>query len=164
MSSIDVPLKGGSFGTAKFGQTQRKDKWWLEPLLIFVGYAIFIAYANYAIINYNCGGRPCYEVPGTGYLSPMFSPLLTTNAPTWWPSYAPFFGTMLILWAPLGFRFTCYYYRGAYYKGWWADPSVVRCRRASQDLLGRAQVAAADSKRAPLFSVLRDPLHLHPGL
>src|SRR6185312_1216636 len=53
---------------------------------------------------------------------PMFSPLLTTNAPTWWPSFAPFFGTMLILWAPGGFRFTCYYYRGAYYKGWWADP------------------------------------------
>src|SRR6185437_14619541 len=122
MSSIDVPLKGGSFGTAKFGQTHRKDKWWIEPLLIFVGYAIFIVYANYAIINYNCGGQPFYEVPGTGYLSPMFSPLLTTNAPTWWPSFAPFFGTMLILWAPLGFRFTCYYYRGAYYKGWWADP------------------------------------------
>ena len=40
----------------------------------------------------------------------------------WWPSFAPFFGTTLILWAPLGFRFTCYYYRGAYYKAWWADP------------------------------------------
>ena len=23
---------------------------------------------------------------------------------------------------PLGFRFTCYYYRGAYYKAFWADP------------------------------------------
>jgi hypothetical protein len=29
---------------------------------------------------------------------------------------------MLILWAPGGFRFTCYYYRGAYYKAFWADP------------------------------------------
>ncbi|MCC6359338.1 MAG: succinate dehydrogenase, partial [Phycisphaerales bacterium] len=28
----------------------------------------------------------------------------------------------LILWAPAGFRLTCYYYRGAYYKGFWADP------------------------------------------
>jgi hypothetical protein len=28
----------------------------------------------------------------------------------------------LILWAPGGFRFTCYYYRGAYYKAFWADP------------------------------------------
>jgi hypothetical protein len=29
---------------------------------------------------------------------------------------------MLILWAPRGFRVTCYYYRGAYYKAFWADP------------------------------------------
>ena len=29
---------------------------------------------------------------------------------------------MLILWAPVGFRLTCYYYRGAYYKAFWADP------------------------------------------
>jgi hypothetical protein len=29
---------------------------------------------------------------------------------------------MLILWAPGGFRLTCYYYRGAYYKAFWADP------------------------------------------
>ncbi|MGH7701295.1 MAG: succinate dehydrogenase, partial [Gemmatimonadales bacterium] len=27
-----------------------------------------------------------------------------------------------ILWAPGGFRLTCYYYRGAYYKAFWADP------------------------------------------
>ena len=28
----------------------------------------------------------------------------------------------LVLWAPAGFRLTCYYYRGAYYKAFWADP------------------------------------------
>ena len=72
MSSIDVPLKNGGFG-----RTMRKDAWWVEPLLVFLGYALFIAYANYAIINYNCGDRPCFEVPGAGYLSPMFSPLLS---------------------------------------------------------------------------------------
>ena len=26
------------------------------------------------------------------------------------------------MWAPGGFRLTCYYYRGAYYKAFWADP------------------------------------------
>ena len=26
------------------------------------------------------------------------------------------------MWIPAGFRFTCYYYRGAYYKAFWADP------------------------------------------
>jgi hypothetical protein len=29
---------------------------------------------------------------------------------------------MLILIFPLAFRMTCYYYRGAYYKAFWADP------------------------------------------
>jgi hypothetical protein len=29
---------------------------------------------------------------------------------------------LLILPFPGGFRFTCYYYRGAYYKAFWADP------------------------------------------
>jgi hypothetical protein len=29
------------------------------------------------------------------------------------------------MWIPAGFRFTCYYYRGAYYKAFWLDP--VNC-------------------------------------
>jgi hypothetical protein len=123
MSSIDVPLKKGGFGS-----TSRTDNWWVEPLLIFLGYLSFIVYANYAVFATMCGvnaqgmPQPCYEVPGTSYLSPMYSPLLFTSAPGWWPSFIPFSAAMLILWAPAGFRFTCYYYRGAYYKGWWADP------------------------------------------
>ncbi len=118
MSSIDVPLKGSGFGS-----THRKDNWWVEPLLIFLGYLSFIIYANYAILVPTCAnGNPCYVVPGTGYLSPMYSPVLMETAPSWWPGFIPFSAAMLILWAPAGFRFTCYYYRGAYYKGWWADP------------------------------------------
>src|SRR6185369_6391802 len=112
MSSIDVPLKNGGFGS-----TMRKDAWWVEPLLVFLSYMAFIIYANYAILQNNY-----YELPGTGYLSPMYSPLLFRNAPSWWPALIPYSAAWFILWAPLGFRFTCYYYRGAYYKGFWADP------------------------------------------
>src|SRR6185437_4525413 len=53
---------------------------------------------------------------------PFYSPLLMTDKPGWWPALAPFSAAMLILWAPGGFRLTCYYYRGAYYKAFWADP------------------------------------------
>jgi hypothetical protein len=42
--------------------------------------------------------------------------------PGWIPAWIPFSPALLILWAPAGFRFTCYYYRGAYYKAFWADP------------------------------------------
>ena len=110
MPSIDVPLvKGG------FGSTARKDNWWVEPLLVFLGFSAFIVYSTWAALqgtNYEFGP----------YLSPFYSPLLMTAKPGWWPAFMPFSAAMLILWAPGGFRFTCYYYRGAYYKAFWADP------------------------------------------
>ncbi len=43
MSSIDVPLKQGTFG-----QTSRKDSWWVQPLLVFLGYMAFLVYATWA--------------------------------------------------------------------------------------------------------------------
>ena len=110
MSSIDVPLRNGGFG-----QTSRKDNWWIEPLLVFLGFSAFIVYSTWAALqgaNYSFGP----------YLSPFYSPLLMTTKPGWWPAFLPFSAAMLILWAPGGFRFTCYYYRGAYYKAFWADP------------------------------------------
>ncbi len=112
MASIDVPLKDGGFGA-----TRRTDNWWAEPLTIFLAYMAFIIYANYAILE-----NGFYELEGTNYLSPMYSPLLFRDAPSWWPAFIPYSAAWFILWAPLGFRFTCYYYRGAYYKGFWADP------------------------------------------
>src|SRR5438132_5250647 len=52
----------------------------------------------------------------------MYSPLLFNAAPSWWPAILPFSAAMFILPFPGLFRFTCYYYRGAYYKAFWADP------------------------------------------
>ena len=64
-------------------------------------------------------GRPllgtAYEVDG--YLSPLFSPLIR---PDWLPAWIS--PGLLILWIPLGFRATCYYYRKAYYRFYFADP------------------------------------------
>jgi hypothetical protein len=42
--------------------------------------------------------------------------------PAVWPSWLPFSPALLILPIPGLFRLTCYYYRGAYYKAFWADP------------------------------------------
>ena len=110
MSSIDVPLSKGGFG-----RTTRKDAWWVEPLLVFLGFSAFIVYSTWAALQ-----GTNYEFQG--YLSPFYSPLLMTSKPSWWPALLPFSAAMLILWAPGGFRLTCYYYRGAYYKAFWADP------------------------------------------
>ena len=43
---------------------------------------------------------------------------------------------MFILWAPVGFRLTCYYYRGAYYKAFWADPPACAVGEPRTSYLG----------------------------
>jgi len=106
-----------------FGQTMRKDGWWVAPLLTFIGLGSFVVYSTWAAFQ---GQHYAFG----NYLSPFYSPEIfgtSTHAlfgppPTWLPSWLPFSPALLILWAPGGFRFTCYYYRGAYYKAMWADP------------------------------------------
>ena len=118
MSSIDVPLKNGGFG-----QTSRSDLWWVQPLAVFIGLSSFIVYSTWAAFQ----GEHYTSGP---YLSPFYSPEIFGDSahswlgpkPAWWPMWMPFSPALLILWVPGGFRFTCYYYRGAYYKSFWADP------------------------------------------
>src|SRR3954463_13158780 len=106
-----------------FGRTARTDRWWVGPSLAFAGLSAFVVYATWAALQ----GAHYFSGP---YLSPFYSPELFGNSPhswfgpkpTWWPLILPFSPALLILWAPGGFRFTCYYYRGAYYKSFWADP------------------------------------------
>ena len=109
----------------KFGQTSRRDAWWVPTLATFLGFSAFIAYASWA------GYSNAHYEYGP-YLSPMYSPLLFgpsphswfggPEQPVWWPSFLRFSAAVLVLWGPVGFRLTCYYYRGAYYKSFWADP------------------------------------------
>ena len=75
-------------------------------------------------------------------MSPFYSPELFGNSshswfgpkPGWWPGWLLFSPAILILWAPGGFRFTCYYYRGAYYKAFWADPPACAVGEAAQGM------------------------------
>ncbi len=107
----------------RFGQTARKDGWWVRPLLIFVGLSCFVVYVTWAAFQ----GNHYWYGP---YLSPLYSPELFGDSshswfgakPGWWPGFLPWSPAILILWAPGLFRLTCYYYRGAYYKSFWADP------------------------------------------
>jgi len=118
MTHADVPLP-----RAHLGQTHRRDRWWVAPLATFLGLSLFIVYSTWAAFqgeHYSWGG----------YLSPFYSPELFGDSPHawfgpkpgWYPGWLPWSPAFLILWAPGGFRFTCYYYRGAYYKAFWADP------------------------------------------
>jgi len=122
---------------AGFGITARTDAWWIRPLVIFVVLSAFIIYATWAAFQ----GTHYAAGP---YLSPFYSPLLFGNSdhawfgpkPEWWPLILPFSPALLILWAPGGFRLTCYYYRGAYYKSFWADPPSCAVGEPRKKYLG----------------------------
>ena len=106
-----------------FGETTRRDSWWVTPLATFIGLSAFVVYATWAAFQ---GTHYAFG----NYLSPFYSPEIFGDSshswfgakPAFWPAFLPFSPALLILWAPGGFRFTCYYYRGAYYKAFWADP------------------------------------------
>lgn len=119
----------GTLTRRAFGETSRKDKWWVQPLVVFTGLTAFIVYTTWAAFQ---GENYFYHGNGADYLSPFYSPLLYGQEheprwigavmPSWWPSWLAFSPAFLILIGPAGMRMTCYYYRGAYYKAFWADP------------------------------------------
>jgi hypothetical protein len=130
MAQVDVPLVG-----SRFGQTSRADSWWVQPLFTFLGLGGFIVYATWGAFH----GQYFRFGP---YISPFYSPELFGDPQTSWfgaqPAWIPLWvtGAMLILWAPGGFRLTCYYYRGAYYKAFWADPPSCTVGEPRKKYLG----------------------------
>ena len=132
MTSAEATLPRRSFG-----ETMRRDAWWAQPLLIFLGFAAFIIYSTWAAFQ----GAHYHFGP---YLSPFYSPEIFGDSPHswfgskpgWWPGWLLFSPALLILWAPGGLRLTCYYYRGAYYKAMWADPPACAVGEPRKTYLG----------------------------
>jgi len=120
-----------------FLSTRRRDAWWVEPVLAFVVLGSFVAYATWAALQ----GHHYHWGP---YLSPFYSPELFGDSPhAWfgpppslWPRVLPYSPAVLILWIPGLFRLTCYYYRGAYYKSFWADPPGCAVGEPRKSYLG----------------------------
>ena len=144
MARLPLPLPQRLPPQQGFGDTRRKDAWWLQPLLVFLGLMAFVVYSTWAAFQ----GEHYAAGP---YLSPMYSPLLfeapghPATGHAWfgdWPSWLMWLPAILmtpailILWAPGGFRFTCYYYRGAYYKAFWQDPTSCAVGEPRKGYLG----------------------------
>lgn len=129
MATRRLPVHGGH--QTGFAATQRTDGWWVGPLATFLGLSAFVVYANWALFQ----AGHYYADP---YLSPFYSPVLYTYTgapgaapvehawlgtwPEWWPAAIPPSPAILILIFPLAFRFTCYYYRKAYYRAFTGSP------------------------------------------
>jgi hypothetical protein len=94
-----------------------RGNWWVYPATVFIGLGGFAIYSFWSIALAS-GGNHWHVGP---YLSPFYSPLFR---PSWWP-LSP---ALLVFWAPLAFRATCYYYRKAYYRGFFWDPPTCAIR------------------------------------
>jgi hypothetical protein len=138
-----VPVQEG------FGVTARRDPWWLGPAAVFLGLSAFLIYGTWAAyqdsdfeIREQGGDHAKFHAPDNKaiapYLSPFYSPLIYDPSPpssrshhawyhgdlrpAWLPTWFPFSAAFLILAFPGLFRFTCYYYRKAYYRAFVLDP------------------------------------------
>lgn len=107
-------------------RTLRQDRWWVQPLVTVTILTAFIVYSTWAVFvnkDYYVGAAMHRDL-----ISPFYSPCIaascvpgsrgTTVVATWW-HITP---ALMVIGGPLGFRLTCYYYRRAYYRGFWQSP------------------------------------------
>lgn len=118
-------------------------------MLTFVGLSAFGVYATWAAFQ---GNHYFYG----SYLSPFYSPLLFIDPraagsaplehawfgvfPRWWPTWLPASPALLILAFPLSFRATCYYYRKAYYRSFFATPPGCAVGALPQNYRGETRL------------------------
>lgn len=120
------PARGGVHHSSRASiapRHLRRDRWWLPPAATAAGLLAFVVYSTWRAF----ADERYYAAP---YVSPFYSPCLAERCVpmkdgadwevfgSWW-ALSP---ALLILIFPLGFRLTCYYYRKAYYRGFWASP------------------------------------------
>jgi hypothetical protein len=118
--------------TIGIANTRRVDAWWIAPAATAFGLALFFGYLTYRAFN------PSY-VYVEPYISPTVAPPVFTPAsgypgsvpvdvawfgafPAWWPPFLPQSPAFFLPAFAIAFRFTCYYYRGAYYKAFVLRP------------------------------------------
>src|SRR5262245_52162117 len=141
MQTIQVARPEGGFA-----RTTRVDYWWLAPAFTAIGLIAFFGYLTFRALN---ATYVWYEP----YISPTVAPPLFTPAsgypgavpvdhawlgvfPSWWPSFLPQSPAFFIPGLAIAFRFTCYYYRGAYYKAFGLTPPSCTVRGASRSYRG----------------------------
>jgi hypothetical protein len=99
--------------------------WWVGPITVSTVLVLFTVYAMYVVFF-----RPDGQYQSL--LSPFYSP--PVGIPGWMPGWVT--APMLVLWIPLGFRATCYYYRKAYYRAFFWDPPACSSKAQEREPRG----------------------------
>jgi len=116
VTSTEIAAGGGGAGVGQLGATtglldrlRRDAPWWLLPATVVT---VLGAFTGYTVWLATTGVGDAANAP---YLSPFYSP-------RWFAGRVPGVPAFFCLVIPLAFRFTCYYYRKAYYRSFLFDP------------------------------------------
>ncbi|HEY5990793.1 MAG TPA: hypothetical protein VIV12_31015 [Streptosporangiaceae bacterium] len=119
-------------------RTLRKDPWWRQPRINALALGAVVIYLTWAsLVNADYFWEP--------YISPLYSPCLATTCTTgagysWVPWLTWLSPAVIIIGVPLGFRFTCYYYRKAYYRAFWRAPAACAVREPHATYTGETRL------------------------
>jgi hypothetical protein len=122
-------------------RTLRRDNWRRQPSINAIGLGIVVVYLTWAsLVNADYFWKP--------YISPLYSPCLATTCKAgsglhWIPWLSWLTPAIIIIGGPMGFRFTCYYYRKAYYRSFWRAPEACAVKEPHATYTGET--------RAPLI-------------
>ncbi|MFC4560507.1 hypothetical protein ACFO4E_01420 [Nocardiopsis mangrovi] len=143
MTSTLPPPENSGLRRARIAErTFRTDRWWLGPLVTTLGLAVFIVYATARVFQ-----QDHYWVEQYHYLTPFYSPCLSASCapgsaafgtlPWAFPWFLPY--ALISLPFLLLFRFTCYYYRKAYYRSIWQSPTACAVREPHARYTGESR-------------------------
>ena len=112
-------------------RTFRVDQWRKAPAVTAAGLTAWLIYATVRVFMGHW-----YYVPQYHYLTPFYSPCVSGECVPgsaalghWIPAIPPIIPYAFVsLVFVLGFRLTCYYYRGAYYRAFWRSPAACAVR------------------------------------
>ncbi|MCO1659171.1 hypothetical protein [Pseudonocardia humida] len=139
MSSTLDPSAGRAELTAR---TFRKDRWWLTPAVQATALTVLLGYVVVRLFM-----RSWYFVPELNYLTPLYSPCISTLCTPGSSHFGTIFGE-LPFWIPLpiivfpillGFRGTCYYYRKAVYRSILQSPTACAVAEPAKRYRGESR-------------------------
>jgi hypothetical protein len=124
-------------------RTLREDPWWRKPAVTAVLLSIWVIYATVRVFTGHW-----YWVPQYHYLTPFYSPCVSgecvpgsSSLGQWIPAVPPIIPYAFVsLPFVLGFRLSCYYYRGAYYKAFWQAPTACAVREPHAKYTGETRL------------------------
>ena len=141
-------------------RTLRTDRWWLPPLVTFVG----LERLGRSTRTVRVFMQKWYWVDDYHYLTPFYSPCVSEGC----VPEAAHFGTVpagLVVHPVRGrsrcrscccFRLTCYYYRKAYYRAFWLSPPACAVAEPHKTYTGETRFPLIFQNAAPLL-LLRRP-------